>query len=1236
MVSLNAQVWKAWMIQSPESLEILEKGKACGISVQYMYGMDISPQDDNYVAIIEDVAGVWRSLGKDEDGNYTWQMSPCRGMAARGGGTVACDPTNKLRWLYTIASANPDTNNPGIYLTEDYFDTATRVFAPGNIGGGGGNDPIEQLGFSYACNNLKFYDGDLVGFINTSGGNTERNSNPSSGGFWLSDNGGRAGSWTRKAEASAVASIGKIWGFSFRPGASTTVYAYGYGGFFRSTNGGETFAKYHGGGTLPNGLVTGLQIDPDTPNNMRVCSYGRGIYETTDGGANWSRRTLSGTSNGSFGRLEGCEVSGAYDQFMVIGINQGVGSGQDSIIVKGSTVSSINPDGDYWGIPHPLNRSWHQQIRIKGYAESTGYVVAKTSFRFSHQNPDQVVGHSRCTFWQNGGTSGTYAAFRNAGIGYNGAGFGQNNMYCLAETPDGEYMAQALYDYHVCVSFDRGRSWYQRSSGNPVPGTFPGGSFGVVISPAKDGRMMSIVGDYYPGNRKFTLTSNYGQNWQVFTGDSYNKFNCLGWNRNRTNYCYNDKYFSRDRGDNWVRWNTAAGGGSAFGCNNTNDAKFLAAAPSNGNVVWAKNANGSQVYRGVLNASLAGQAGEWTWANVHTLGGSTSGIERSQFIDTFWPDWNDDEVFYYYAQGIGLRRVNYNGGNVQVSTYAQVPGNWTPNHLRTDPNDWRTVYLYQRGNTAPQVYAAEDVSQSNPWEDYTANLPVGAYHGTMEVLTTGDVVIGGTGGPFTRQGLGDLTNSKLNLGGDWDDVVQPQAVFLEGGTPDPEPEPPSGDFEELTFTMGNLNGVYYGFDIGTIYGTFGTRSDYGFLGDEFAMFTVQQNSGRVRAIMASGGQIPGVDSFFIWIPGWGSEIEVSWYAPDNRYQTEPIGGLGTYFDGLTAPTILLSPVSFDEATVPAFDGGTLSLTGAEATFTTVGAEELGPGSLSLTGASIQINDGVFIPLPTPTVSTAGADVVFETTGDPVIPGQDDTITITMGSAGEPAIYWGYNDGTSPTAGGNAFGAAIDADWDGNIVKAISVQASGRVRIDHEGGQVPGVDTIYVTFPDFDTIAVPWDGVNGFYSSGLISGLWDYIISEAEPYVVEDYVVADYTDDDWDATMTVGDGLPPPQTGEVPLATGALTLNGSAVNLIYSDTIELDGGTLVTSGADIGVTGLVELEGGTLSLSGATLGTAENTLYFLHTGVILSGADLRILEGAYSPGRGKGRRRKLDLMIRDRP
>jgi photosystem II stability/assembly factor-like uncharacterized protein len=87
---------------------------------------------------------------------------------------------------------------------------------------------------------------------------------------------------------------GSVGDLAIDPKSPSTLYAATYGGLFKSTDGGATWAP--SGAGLPNGSVGRLAIDPLQPSRLHVAIWGAGVYRSADGGKSWAATNTGLTS----------------------------------------------------------------------------------------------------------------------------------------------------------------------------------------------------------------------------------------------------------------------------------------------------------------------------------------------------------------------------------------------------------------------------------------------------------------------------------------------------------------------------------------------------------------------------------------------------------------------------------------------------------------------------------------------------------------------------------------------------------------------------------------------------------------------------------------------------------------------------------------------------------------------------------------------------------------------------
>ncbi len=150
------------------------------------------------------------------------------------------------------------------------------------------------------------------------------------------------------------------------------------GGVVKSTNWGASWSDLGHSSGLPTGAVTSILLDPTSPSNNRTIYavvFGKGVYKSTDGGANWTAKNSGltmGTANTNIYRIErtadgtlycaithrrlgdGTRLKGGLfkstnggDSWTLINTNY------DLYYIEGFAVDPTNTNRIYAGLAHP-------------------------------------------------------------------------------------------------------------------------------------------------------------------------------------------------------------------------------------------------------------------------------------------------------------------------------------------------------------------------------------------------------------------------------------------------------------------------------------------------------------------------------------------------------------------------------------------------------------------------------------------------------------------------------------------------------------------------------------------------------------------------------------------------------------------------------------------------------------------------------------------------------------------
>lgn len=208
----------------------------------------VDPKNENILYIGGPTNGVWKSV----DGGQNW-VSKTDNIGSRGVCSIAIDPlnTNKIYWA-TGDGDNNSTNCTGIFISSD----------------GGESWAISGLNFAY----VEGVKGRKL-IIHPNENNTLLFS--CSKGIYKSVDGGT--NWILKQE-------GDFDDIFYKPDEPQIVYASQVNGFYRSTNGGDSFVKVNVdlGGRVFIGLTAAA------PNVVYLMTGRKGIYKSTDKGQSFT------------------------------------------------------------------------------------------------------------------------------------------------------------------------------------------------------------------------------------------------------------------------------------------------------------------------------------------------------------------------------------------------------------------------------------------------------------------------------------------------------------------------------------------------------------------------------------------------------------------------------------------------------------------------------------------------------------------------------------------------------------------------------------------------------------------------------------------------------------------------------------------------------------------------------------------------------------------------------------
>ncbi len=420
--SAAAPRWERMPLRSPEDAKAgVTPG---GEGAQVPRALVISRADPNFLLLGIDVGGLYRSL----DGGKLWEQASV-GWNARGANAFAIDPRNPRRALGAGGNSmdwgqtwGPTPN--GVYLSIDKAASWRHVL--GALDGPGGALAYEPGSFDAAkgyCT-VAYYTANLQALYRT-------------------DDGGATWAKVGPSPLAPNPDRGVPARLQTHPTRRSVVYVGGRDGFFRSEDGGKTFAKTH------NGEVHGLDVTNSAPDNVYI-SGSEGVLISRDAGRTFAPLASAGLDRQNGKPVLNVKVSPADPKRMTCWIA-----------------------GDHWKsvyfASHDAGATW-QTWKYDNRLEPLPYNVREGLIAWHPTDPDVVFGLGGD--WVTKSTDGA-RTFRWSNNGYNGVMLGGLFNFS-AHTPKTVFLA--FQDYNGAFTTDGGATWnYRDVSGKGWGGFCYGG-----------------------------------------------------------------------------------------------------------------------------------------------------------------------------------------------------------------------------------------------------------------------------------------------------------------------------------------------------------------------------------------------------------------------------------------------------------------------------------------------------------------------------------------------------------------------------------------------------------------------------------------------------------------------------------------------------------------------------------------------------------------------------------------
>ena len=514
-------------------------------------------------------------------------------------------------------------------------------------------------------------------------------------------------------------------------GNSQVVFAAADRGLYRSTNGGANWTRVLAGSTS---TATDIVAAPGASNTLYAGIYSDGVYKSTDGGANWTKLT-AGLPAINIRRVH-LAISGSSPNTLLAVFADGASrmeglyrttDGGASWTRLGNTPEVFGGQG-FYNISlaiHPANPNVYFLGGVMLWRSVDGGATwANVSNPNGYQrdvHPDQHAiafnPQNPSVVWL--GCDGGVWRSDNGGDAWvncnNGLGIMQFQSVGLHPTDD-----RIAYG----GTQDNGT---QRYSGNETWREIFGGDGGTTIVDFSN--PTTVFTTYIYGN--MARSSDSGNNWVAATGGIpisdgradtrvgfYAPFTMDPSNSQRLAFGSYRVWYTTSSGDNWTNISGDLGGGGLI------SAITIAA---NGSRIWAGTSD-ARVWRGDFSG------GSWNWTNLNKA------PLPGRYVTRIAAHPTDVQTAYVSFSGFDTDHVfrTTDGGATWTSASAGLP-NIPVNVVLVDPNNANTVYA----GTDLGVYRSTDQGQS--WALYGTNLPnvaifdmaVNKISGALRVATHG-------------------------------------------------------------------------------------------------------------------------------------------------------------------------------------------------------------------------------------------------------------------------------------------------------------------------------------------------------------------------------------------------------------------------------------------------------------------------------------------------------------------
>ena len=682
-----APEWRVLPIRSPEEASA---GMFGGEGEQHPRSLARSPSDPDRLYLSQDVGQVWRS----DDAGVTWRKTRGLGLEVVGGLSVAVDPVDPDVVLLLASNLwdRHQADREGVYRSDDAGESWTLVQHV-EVDASKGNSPSGE------------HQTNIAAAPSTAGPAAARRwyAAVDEDALYRSDDGGRT--WRAAADLSAAGDVHTV---VVDPTDPQRVVLATSSGLLVSTDGGVSVV--HSGG-LPGGDVSWVAtagdesrvaVAGDDPSSLWAVVLDDGVFESTDGGRTFTRRT-QGAARSVF--VHPADPSTLY-------------------LTSDRATAKVSRDGGRsWAqvvVQPPLGLDRDSQWKL-------GFRGVQTGISPDPRRPGSAVAYSRSQIWR----TDDGINWRNSSELFTGYNWRRLDAGAAFDPDDPDRFALGLFDVGIVVT-DTAGDHFVRSALPPAmaaDGLVPDTDLhAVAFQPGSGGRVL-LASAGNAGTSAMVRSVDGGRTWAVVDTETALHYT-IDFDRRDPATVLSGQKRSDDGGETWTPIDDLVAAG----------AEVVGTCQADPDVVFAIDVGGGN------DTILRSEDGARTFREYASVPDKLAGLDVRP---TFAADPADCDVVYGLL-GDDLGR--FDGNRWQALGLAGRAGDGDGDNfvssVELDPHRPDTIYAATNAPGRGSMWRSTDGGRT--WDDISAGMPLLGAPSLAVHPATGEVLAGSQAGTWVH------------------------------------------------------------------------------------------------------------------------------------------------------------------------------------------------------------------------------------------------------------------------------------------------------------------------------------------------------------------------------------------------------------------------------------------------------------------------------------------------------